>query len=277
MARVTANWIELEGLVNIRDLGGTRTTDGAVIVDGQLLRSDNLQTLTESDVAKLLDLGLTDVVDLRSDLEVDQEGPGPLTQEPGVAIHHYSMFKEYLTESETETELTEQINATLSAEEITAQALPWTEIIKPTVEVEDESASFYLSYLVDRPDSVVAALRSIASAEGAAIVHCAAGKDRTGTIVALALLLCDVDRKLVVEDYARSGERIEKILAKLATSDTYRDNVLSRPASEQTTHPETMEMVCDYIEREHGSVHKLLAEMGWTEQDTAAIRAKLRG
>ncbi|SDS69276.1 tyrosine-protein phosphatase [Microlunatus soli] len=274
---MTANWIELDGLVNIRDLGGTPTTDGAVIADGQLLRSDNLQTLTESDVAALLDRGITDVVDLRSDLEVEQEGPGPLTREPGVTIHHFSMFKENLTDAETETELTEQINATLSAEEITAQALPWTEIIKPTVEVEDESASFYLSYLVDRPDSVVAALRSIADADGAALVHCAAGKDRTGTIVALALLLCEVDRRLVIEDYARSGERIDKIIAKLAASDTYRDNVLSRPASAQTTRPETMEMFCDYIDREYGSVHKLLATMGWTDQDTAKIRAKLRG
>lgn len=270
------NWIELDGLVNLRDLGGTPTSDGGEIALGRLLRSDNLQTLTEADVAALLDRGVTDVVDLRSDLEVAQEGPGPLTREPGVTIHHFSMFKENLTEEETETELTEQINATLSAEEITAQALPWAEIIRPTVEVEDESASFYLSYLVDRPDSVVAALRTIANADGATLVHCAAGKDRTGTIVALSLLLAGVDRQLVIEDYARSGERIEKIIAKLATSETYRDNVLSRPASDQTTRPETMELFCDYIDRTYGSVQRMLAGMGWTDADTAAIRAKLR-
>jgi protein tyrosine/serine phosphatase len=273
---VTVNWIELDGLVNLRDLGGTPTTDGAVIAPGRLLRSDNLQTLTRRDVTALLDLGLTDVIDLRSDLEVGQEGPGPLTREPSVTIHHHSMFKEALTTAETETELTEQLNETRSAEEIKAKALPWTEIVKPTVEVADDSASFYLSYLVDRPDSVVAALRAIAGAEGAALVHCAAGKDRTGTITALSLLLAGVDRRYVVEDYARSAERIDQILAKLAASDTYRDNVLAQPADQQTTRPETMEMVCDYIATEYGSVENLLHPMGWTQADTAAIRTKLR-
>ena len=205
LTRVTANWIDLETLVNLRDVGGMPTTDGRRIATGQLLRSDNLQSLTDSDIRSLLGLGLTDVIDLRSDLEVEQEGPGPLTREPGVAIHHYSMFKENLTDAETETELTEQINATLSAEEITAQALPWTEIIKPTIEVEDESASFYLSYLVDRPDSVVAALRSIANADGAALVHCAAGKDRTGWTIATLLTILGADRDTIMQEYLLSN------------------------------------------------------------------------
>jgi protein-tyrosine phosphatase len=178
---VSVNWIDLDGLVNLRDVGDIPTTDGGRIARRRLLRSDNLQVLPQRTIRALLDLGLTDVIDLRSDLEVSQEGPGSLSRVPGVTIHHHSLFKESLTEEQTEAELTEQINA-LSMEEIAAQALPWTEIVRPTIEVEDDSASFYLSYLVDRPDSVVAALREIATAQGAALVHCAAGKDRTGTI-----------------------------------------------------------------------------------------------
>ena len=66
------------------------------------------------------------------------------------------------------------------------EALPWVDL-EPEVELDDPIASIYFSYLLDRPDSVLAALRAIASAPGAALVHCAAGKDRTGTLVALAL------------------------------------------------------------------------------------------
>ena len=71
-------WIDLDGLVNLRDVGGIPTSDGGKIIPGRLLRSDNLQTLTAADVDQLLGLGLTDVIDLRSDYEAEQEGPGPL-------------------------------------------------------------------------------------------------------------------------------------------------------------------------------------------------------
>jgi len=271
---VTVNWIDLDGLVNLRDVGDIPTTDGGRIARGRLLRSDNLQRLPEQTVQALLDLGLTDVIDLRTDLEVAQEGPGPLTKEPGVAIHHHSLFKPSLTEEQTESKLTTQINS-LSPEEVAAQALPWTEVVRPTIEVEDDSASFYLSYLADRPDSVLAALRAIAAADGAALVHCAAGKDRTGTIVALALLLVGAEPQAVIDDFAASSIRIERIIEKLSSTETYRDNVLSRPLSEHETRPETMIAFLDYIEREYGSVPELLAKIGWTDEDTEALRAKL--
>ena len=68
------NWIDLDGLVNLRDTGGIPTTDGGVIRERRLLRSDNLQSLTRDDIARLRDLGLTDVIDVRSTYEVVTEG-----------------------------------------------------------------------------------------------------------------------------------------------------------------------------------------------------------
>lgn len=268
---MTANWIDIESLVNLRDVGGIPTTDGDTIAPRKLLRSDNLQSLTDAAIADLLDLGLSDVLDLRSDLEVEQEGPGPLTKVPEVTIHHHSLFPEMQSEEETEAELTGQLNA----EQIMERTLPWNREITHSVEVENESTSFYLSYIVDRPDSVLASLRTIATAQGASLVHCAAGKDRTGTIVALALRLAGADPQAVIDDYAATSERIELILDKLARSDTYRDNVIGRPVSSQNTYPETMKLFLDYIDSEHGSVEAMLARIGWTEDDTAAIRRKL--
>jgi len=58
-------WIDLEGLANLRDLGGLPTESGERIQPRRLLRSDNLQTLTERDIEALLDIGLSDVIDLR--------------------------------------------------------------------------------------------------------------------------------------------------------------------------------------------------------------------
>ena len=87
-------WIELDGLANLRDVGGIPTDDGGEIRTGRLLRSDNLQSLTPADVDRLLELGLSDVVDLRSDYEAEQEGPGPLRQ-TDVTHHQHSMFQEW--------------------------------------------------------------------------------------------------------------------------------------------------------------------------------------
>ena len=84
-------WIELDGLANLRDVGGLPTVDGAAIAAGRLLRSDNLQALTEADVRELRRLGLTDVVDLRSDYEREHEGPGPLAA-TGIVHHPLSLF-----------------------------------------------------------------------------------------------------------------------------------------------------------------------------------------
>jgi len=262
-------WLEFDSLVNARDLGGTPCVDGGEIVPGRLLRSDNLQDLTEADVAQLLELGLTDVVDLRSTIEVEQEGPGPLTRVPQVTIHHLS----YLPEADRKP-LPEDDPGDVSSFE--PERLPWVGK-ESSVEHDNVFAAHYLSYLKDRPENVVAALRAIAHADGATLVHCAAGKDRTGTTVALALSIAGADRDAVVADYAASSERMQLIIDRLASSETYRANLEGRPLSSHLTHPETMAAVLGWFDAEYGGVEAGLEPLGWTEADSAALRAKLRG
>ena len=260
-------WIELEGLANLRDVGGLPTTDGGKIIPGRLLRSDNLQTLTPADIDQLLGLGLTDVIDLRSDYERQLEGPGPLSK-AGVRLHHLTLFREWRAGVGED-------KPDVRPEVLPEEALPWVDL-EPQVDLDNPVASVYFSYLVDRPDSVVAALRSVASAPGAALVHCAAGKDRTGTVVALALSLAGVERDAVVADYAASSERVEQVVARLMASSTYADNLRGRPISSHLSRPEAMITFLDHIDRRHGGVPALLARMGWTEADTSRLRAKLR-
>lgn len=249
-------WLEFDSLVNARDVGGIATTDGGVIASRRLIRTDNLQSLTEADIARFDELGVTDVVDLRSAYEVANEGPGPLVGHPGITFHHHS----YLPEGDSDTD----------------DALPWVGL-ESSVQVDNLFASHYLSYLADRPESVLAALRAIAYADGAAVVHCAAGKDRTGTTAALALRLAGAHIDQVVADYALSTERIEAIVGKLMRSPTYHDNLAGRPMSSHETHPETMHAVLHHLDENYGGVEGLLSRIGWTDADTAAMRTKLRG
>jgi protein-tyrosine phosphatase len=268
-------WIELDELANLRDVGGVPTTDGGAIAPGRLLRSDNLQTLTDADVDALLALGVTDVVDLRSDYEADAEGPGPLTK-TDVVHHHHSFFREWREAVPMEERGQDQADAAEERPEVVPdEALPWIDL-KPSVSAENEVVGVYLSYVVDRPDSVVAGLRHIAEADGAALVHCAAGKDRTGTLVALALTLAGADREAVVADYAASSERAQRIVDRLLASDTYAENLRGRPLSSHLSRPETMRAFLEHVDETYGGVEPMLEQLGWTTDDTARLRAKLR-
>ena len=261
-------WIDLQGLANLRDVGGIPTVDGGKIIPGRLLRSDNLQTLSTSDVDQLLGLGLTDVIDMRSDYEVKQEGPTPLSTS-GVRIHQYSLFREW------EVGVGED-KPGVRPEVLPEEALPWVDL-EPSVQLDNAVASVYFSYLVDRPDSVLAALRTVAQAPGVALVHCAAGKDRTGTIVALALSVADADRQAIIDDYAASSERVAEVVARLKSSPTYAENLEGRDLSSHLSHPETMISLLRHIDETFGSVPQMLIKMGWTEEDNEQLRAKLRG
>ena len=155
------------------------------------------------------------------------------------------------------------------------EALPWVDL-EPQVDLDNAIASVYFSYLIDRPDSILAALRAVAYAPGAALVHCAAGKDRTGTVVALALTMAGAEREAVVADYVASSERVEQVVARLMASTTYAENLRGRPISSHLSRPESMTAFLNHIDREYGGVAALLARMGWTDADAASLRAKLR-
>ncbi|RCK68758.1 MULTISPECIES: tyrosine-protein phosphatase [Desertihabitans] len=260
------NWIELDGLVNARDLGGTPVAGGGEVLPGRLLRSDNLQDLTPADIEELRRRGLTDVIDLRSAYEVNATGDGPLRALEEIRHHHFSFFVEEHGEA----------TSPATGDELPENALPWVE--KQIEEhLDDHFASTYWGYLSDRPDSVVGALRAIAHADGAALVHCAAGKDRTGTTVALALSLVGAERDAVVADYAASDERVPLIMERLMGSPVYAANLRGRSHAAQATKAETMDAFLRYVEESHGGVAAMLGRLGWTERDTDAMRRHLLG
>src|SRR6202044_1575196 len=146
--------------------------------------------------------------------ELESEGPAPLDAVAGVRHVHHPVLPEVG-----------------STTDVIAEAL----LIKANHDKsrypDDPVCGHYLGYLEDRPDQIVAALRSIAHSEGAALVHCAAGKDRTGVVVALALTVAGVCPEDVVEDYAASGDRTEAVLARLRRSRTYARDIDSKPAA----------------------------------------------
>jgi protein-tyrosine phosphatase len=175
-------WLTLEGLENVRDVGGLPLRDGGRTRPGVLLRSASLENLTPADVEHLVDVfGLTLVLDLRTRREIERDGP--------TAVAAAGVRTVWLT---------------LIPEE--GRALP------ETGEDTDPLLQAYLGYLDDGGGNLVEATRLLATADaGPALVHCAAGKDRTGVLVALVLDAVGVQRTAVLADYALSAERVEAL------------------------------------------------------------------
>ena len=175
--------VVLAGASNVRDLGGLTTTDGRRTRFGLLYRSDAPSELTPGDVRAMVDeRGLRQVVDLRSAAEVERDGPGPL-QKAGVAYTNHPM----------------------SSDPGAGQVVP--EILRGNL------SGHYLGYLGSGAERVVAAARVLADPERQpALVHCAAGKDRTGTLVALLLDAAGVRREEIVADYALTDANMDAVV-----------------------------------------------------------------
>jgi protein-tyrosine phosphatase len=253
-------WIDLEGAVNVRDLGGLPTGDGGTTVPGRLLRSENLQELSPSDVTRLVDeIGVTTVVDLRSTNEVTVEGPAPLDALPAVRHAHHPVLQEFLDVSDT-------VKAALLTEAMEADRERYP---------DDPMCGHYLGYLENRPEEVTGALRSIATAPGAVIVHCAAGKDRTGVIIALALTVAGVEPEVIVADYMATDERLEAIVERLARSKIYA-GVSGSPIRAHAPRAETMKALLEQLTVRYGGLDSWLAANGFGEDDVSRLHAKLR-
>ncbi|MCW2666835.1 MAG: protein tyrosine/serine phosphatase [Frankiales bacterium] len=188
-------WIELAGAHNVRDLGGL-PAGGRRVRRGVLLRGDHLDDLTGADLVVVRDgIGLRALVDLRSADELDE--PREWVSAYGIARLHLPL-----------------IDLTGFATRTAAQVRP------------DELPAVYADMLEEAAPGVAAVLRFLLEdGHTPALVHCAAGKDRTGITVAVLLAAAGVDEPAIVADYVATGERLDRIHASLARRAIYRDMV----------------------------------------------------
>src|SRR3712207_316252 len=256
----TDRWVRLDGTTNTRDLGGLPTADGGTTLRGRVLRSDNLQTLSEADVRRLVDeVGLRELIDLRTTAEVLLEGRGPLRALPEVVHRHFSLLPERGHHTDV-----------FAAEEADVPDLPadWAESLLPRQVAESDEAEppavrSYLGYLAHRPDNVLGSLRALAGAEGASVVHCAAGKDRTGVVVMFALAAAGVPHEEIVADYALTADVIDALVARLRTSPTYAEDMTNRDVASHTPRAATMRRLLEILDERHGGPLGWLTEHGF--------------
>ena len=242
----------------MRDLGGLPTRDGGHTASGRLIRSDNLQDLTKADVQHLVDeLGVTDIVDLRTDAELHAEGPGPLVEVESLTHHHHSLIAEKRDDD-------------ADVEAVGARALPWRDETRSVTPVLGRA----LPRLPRRAAPTRCRPRSRWSPmpRGRVVVHCAAGKDRTGTVVAMALDVAGVPHDDIVADYVLTAERLEQIVGRLMPRDAYGGRWRSRPrrpAAQGRVDPAILTAVA----RGLGGAAGWLVAHGWSDDESSGSAA----
>lgn len=219
--------LAIDGLINLRDLGGLPTASGTTTLPGRLLRSESPHSLSDSGLRELLDLGIGAVVDLRTTSEREQR-PSPLT-EAGVHTSHAPIFTD---DEDYPDHLT-------------------------------TAAEVYCWWLRERQNGVAAAMSAVADAPSAPIlVHCHAGKDRTGVVIALVLRLAGVGIDDIADDYAVSGVQLADMLARDRVTALERGMDELRAERLFTVRREAMVQTMECVDVEHGGAVSLLRSIG---------------
>jgi protein tyrosine/serine phosphatase len=236
--------IPLDGAVNFRDLGGYRTVEGRTIRWRSLFRADNLSRLSRPDRAVVRSLGIATVIDLRSRAEVDLER-FPVDEIP-VCFHH----------------------------------LPLTADLPPFDEFRSGPqwfAGHYLDIARQAGDRIAQAVAIVAQRQShPVVVHCAAGKDRTGVLVAVLLALLGVPDETIAEDYARSADAMDALLTRLLERLPDQEQVIRTVAATMfSATPANIGALLEGIRAEHGSVEGYAAAHGAGSEVVAALREGL--
>jgi protein-tyrosine phosphatase len=238
--------IELPGVLNLRDAGGYPVPGGGSVRWRTLFRSDALHRLDASGVASLAGLGIKTVVDLRTQAEVDI-APSPVRGR----VIHLPLLPDLL-------------------------ALPAPTVPEPPRSALDLSAIY--GYFIDEcGDNIAAAIAELASDDAfPALVHCTAGKDRTGVVVALILAVLGVPDEIIAADYALSAPYLNAeqtpVIGQLQASTGLSEEVTTALL---VSPPELILGVLDRVRTAAGSEEGYLRAHGVTAEALVSLRSAL--
>jgi protein-tyrosine phosphatase len=95
-------------------------------------------------------------------------------------------------------------------------------------------------------------------------------------VVALALAIAGVEPEVIVADYVATNERIEAIIERLTRTKMYGGNVSTKPVRAHEARAETMRAFLEQLDVRYGGLPKWLADNGFTADETAQLRDRLR-
>lgn len=243
-------FLDWEGTVNARDSGGLRAS-GGVVRSGALVRSDVLNDLTEAGSAALIAHGVRTVIDVRSADEIaDAWARYPFRE------HALVNYRNLPFSAGHEEQQMDQVRAVYRA------ARSREEINRLDLDNHRIGIAAIVAAIADAP-------------KGGVLVHCHAGKDRTGIVVALTLSAVGASDEDIADDYALTMLVIEPLIADwldiMSDQEDERDRlrVLAEPRRE------AMLDTLAHLRQHYGSAEEYLLGAGMTADQLARLRERL--
>lgn len=237
--------IDIEGTFNFRDAGGLPTTDSGVMRSGRLYRADAPDRLTPAGRAAVEQLGLSCVIDLRQTYLF--EGTQSFSD---LAITHHIELVDQVIDIER----------------------------PPSFDGPADIAALYFDLLQRGRGQFVKTVELAAAnvRQGRMLIHCTAGKDRTGLAIALIQAAIGVEADSIVANYAKSHEPAARRRAMMIADPRPGDPPVHRSPPEMwTAPPEAMRIVLDATVDEFGSLEKWPLGVGVSAPAVELLRAGL--
>jgi protein-tyrosine phosphatase len=248
---VNSRFLDVDGSINLRDFGGYRTSGGRTVKWGLLFRCGALSELSAKGLGQFETLGVSTICDLRRDAEVSMN-PAPehlvsanrhhIPINPGSMTQMRESLGNPLHQAEDRLRLMEQSTRELAR---------------------------------DHHDEYALLFRHLLETDGGFLLHCSAGKDRTGFGAALILMALGVDESIVMQDYLLTNQA--------ATLRTY---MTTRMRSRQSIDPESLDILMsvraeyllaafEQLHQQHGSPVNYLDAIGVDSKVRRELCARL--
>ena len=224
---------KIKNTLNTRDLGGYLLEEGGVTLEKFFIRSDAPLNLSEEDINLLLENNIRTIIDLRSEEEARKKT---------YDIMNNKDFNYY--------------NCPMYG----GGAVPKSGELVPISYFE----------MVDEQKSVYNIMKILANTDSGVLFHCAVGKDRTGVISALLLLLANVKREEIIIDYTTSWDKLKEELIEYCRLNQNVNLDIITPKREY------MERFLELFHEKYNSVVEYLLEIKLEENEISTLRGKLR-
>ncbi len=240
---------ELESIHNFRPLGPYATAAGGQLRAGRIYRSGALDVISPADAAYLRDdLGVATILDLR---HPDEFGAGGIDHALADRVKHLSIFPGTKAQADIIAELNGIYGVGISP-------------------------GRYLHYLGAGGPQFARAFELFADeANYPILVHCTAGKDRTGVLLALVMDVVGVSPEDSAAEYGLSEASIPRLIAFLERTGRVLEGTQEEIRARLATPPEKMAGFLELMREKYGSAAAYLEGEGVSQQSIGRVRTLL--